>query len=358
VRRLDPGLARDLAHESLRSEPSDHNGWAALGLALDAAGDWTRARAVFWHARRRFPHNPFAHTQLGQVLLRHGEDNAALIAYAEAARRFPNDPVAASGYGHALLEIQGPNAALPVLRTGVQAHPDHLPLLNDYTDALIQAGALGEAEQQLAAARRLDAQSGRHDPKMGQLADRLALAKAGRLQERSFYRREPDEGSAGDLGALFDIAGSGLVHAAALGESTLFRHAGELARADQAIHRLPAGPERDAEQGLWIATKDGWGAAADWWQGRDTYEAVTRVDALRSRHRSGAAVDWTPLTREFPQYDPIIRSLTGQEPPELLIAEDDPEDLKRDAWLYAEAAADPARRDEAEEDWLAAAQII
>ncbi len=106
IRDLDPGLARDLAHEALRLEPSDGNNWAALGLALDAAGDWTRARTVFWHARRRFPHDPFAHTQLGQALLRHGEDDAALIAYAEAARRFPRNPVAASGYGHALYEIR------------------------------------------------------------------------------------------------------------------------------------------------------------------------------------------------------------------------------------------------------------
>ena len=243
-----------------------------------------------------------------------------------------------------------------MLRAGVWDHPDDLPLLSDYTDALIEAGALAEAERQLEVARRIAARPGRHDPKVDQLAERLSLAKAGRLPELD--RREPTAGPAGDLAALFDIAGSGLVHAPALGESTLFRHAGELARADRAIRRLPAGPERDAEQGLWIAAKDGWDAAADWWGGRDTYEAVTRIHALRSRQRSGVAVDWTPLTREFPQYDPIIRSLGGQDLPQLRIAEDDPEDLKRDAWLYGEAAADPIRRDEAQEDWLAAAQII
>jgi len=140
VRERDPDRARELAHEALRLEPSIHDNWAALGLALDKAGDWTRARAVFWHARRRFPHNPFAHTQLGQALLRHSEDDAALIAYAEAVRRFPHDPVAVAGYGHALIEIEGPDAALPVLRAGVRAHPDHLPLHSSYTHGCLDPG--------------------------------------------------------------------------------------------------------------------------------------------------------------------------------------------------------------------------
>lgn len=194
-------------------EPSDGNNWAALGLALDEVGDWTRARAVFWSARRRFPHSPFAHSQLGQALLRHGEDDAALLTYAEAARR-----------------IHG---------------------------------------------------SGGHNPKLDGLSNLLDLAKAGRLPERC--RQEPTTGPAGDPAVLSGIAGNGLAHAAALGGSTLFRHAGELERADGAIHRLPAGPERDAEQGLWIVAKDGWGVAAD----------------------------WTPLTQDLPQYVPIIRSLAG-----------------------------------------------
>jgi len=347
VRDLDPGLVRDLAHKALRLEPSNHNNWAALGLALDAAGDWTRAWAVFWHARRRFPHDLFAHTQLGQALLRHGEDDAALIAYAEAVWRFPHDPVATLGYGHALYELEGPDAALPVLRTGVQAHPDNLPLRSDYTDDLIQAGEIAEAEQQLETARRINARSGEHDPKLDRLAERLDLAKAGRLQELSLHRRNPVVGPAGNPDALSDIAGSGLACAAAPGESTLLRHAGELERANQAIRRLPAGPERDAEQGLWIAIHDSWGAAADCWRDRNTYETVTRIHALRSRQRSGEAVDWTPLTRDLPQYSPIIRSLVGQDLPELSIVEDDPEDLKRDAWLYGAAASGPVRRDEA-----------
>jgi len=98
-----------------------------------------------------------------------------------------------------------------------------------------------------------DARSGRYDPKLDRLAERLDLAKAGQLPERQ--RQEPAAGPAGDLDALSDIAGSGLVHAAALGESTLFRHAGELAQAERAIQRPSTGPERDAEQGLWIAAK-------------------------------------------------------------------------------------------------------
>ncbi len=355
VRALDTGLARDLAHEALRAEPSNHNNWAALGRAIDEAGDWTRARAVVWHARRRFPHNPFAHTQLGQALLRHGEDAAALAACAEAARRFPNNPVAVQGHGHALLELEGPDAALPVLRAGVDAHRSGLPLRNDYTDALIQAGALAEAERQLEAARRIDSGSGRRDTKVEKLAHLLDLAKSGQLGQR--HRQEPAAGPAGDPNTLSDIAGSGLAHAPALGESTLFRQVGEPDRAGGAIERLPAGAERDAEQGLWLAAREGWGAAVAWWRGRETYEAVTRIHALRSLQRSGEGVDWEPLSRDLPQYSPVIRLLRGRDVPLLQVTEKDPEDLKRNAWLHREATFD-MRRDNAEEDWLAAAQVI
>jgi len=62
--------------------------------------------------------------------------------------------------------------------------------------------------------------------------------------------------------------------------------------------------------------------------------------------------------RDLPQYGPIIGLLAGQPLPALSVAEEGPENLKRDAWLYGEAASDLLRRDEAEEDWLTAAQII
>jgi len=68
-------------------------------------------------------------------------------------------------------------------------------------------------------------------------------------------------------------------------------------------------------------------------------------------------VDWAPLTRDLPQYGPVFRLLAGLALPEIRISEDDPEDLKHDAWLYSEAAFD-IRGDQAEEDWLAAAQVI
>ncbi len=355
LRPFDPIQAADLAHEALRLAPSNHHNWAALGAALDAAGDWTRARAVFWHARRRFPSDAYAHTQLGHALLRRGEDAAALAAYAEAARRFPSNPVALAGYGHALLELNGPEAALPVLGSAVTAHPTHLPLCNDYTDALIQIGDLQEAGRWLEIARRLDAQQRAHDPKVGELARLLDFARSGNLQPR--HRQVPHESQDGDPNTLADIAGRGLAQAPALGASTLFRQAGKHDLARAAIKRLCAGPEHDVEEGLLIAANDGWTAAAQWWGARETYESVTRIYAQRSRGRAGEAVDWAPLLRDLPQFEPIIRVLSDADLPRTRVSADDPEDLKRNAWVYQEAAfAD--RRDAAEEDWLAAAQVI
>jgi tetratricopeptide (TPR) repeat protein len=355
LRDAEPTWARDLAHEALRIEPSDHHNWSALALALDAAGDWTRASDVFWHARRRFPQNPFAHTQLGQALLRHGEDTAALAAYAEAARRFPGNPVAIAGHGHALLELDGPDAALPVLWAGVEAHPSNLPLRGALTDALIQAGNVPEAERQLAAAQQIE-RAGRPDPRVAQVAERLDLAKQGHLPDR--HRQEPPEGPAGDPGALADVAGNGLADARMLGESTLFRHAGRHEQRRQIVDRLPTSPEGDAERGLWIAVNDGWAAASAWWQGRNTLEQVTHIHALRCQHRAGELVNWGQVGAELPAFAPVIHVIAGQEVGEIQVTEKSAEDLKRDAWLFAEVHADERRRDKAEEDWLAAAQVI
>jgi tetratricopeptide (TPR) repeat protein len=355
LRPLDPIQAVELAHEALRLAPSDAHSWMALGETLDAAGDWTRARAVFWHARRRFPYNPYAHTQLAQALLRRGEDAAALAAYAEAARRFPGDPVALGGHGHALLELHGPEAALPVLCAAVAEHGDHLPLRNDYTDALIQSGDLQEAGRQLAIVRRLNAAQPYHDPKVDELAQLIDFARVGHCPTR--HRQAPAEGPGGDLDSLSDIAGRGLAQAPALGESTLFRRAGRPDLAREALGRLSAGPELDVEEGLLIAANDGWIEAARWWDGRETYEAVARIHTARSRQRAGKTVDWAPLRRDLPQFGTIIRVLDGADVPHLRVTEDAPEDLKRDAWVYREAAFTD-RRDAAEEDWLAAAQVI
>lgn len=84
---------------------------------------------------------------------------------------------------------------------------------------------------------------------------------------------------------------------------------------------------------------------------------MTRIHALRSLQRSGEGVDWEPLSRDLPQYSPVIRLLRGRDVPLLQVTEKDPEDLKRNAWLHREATFD-MRRDNAEEDWLAAAQVI
>jgi hypothetical protein len=242
-----------------------------------------------------------------------------------------------------------------VLRSAVTAHPSDLALRNDYTDALIQIGDLREAERQLGIARRLDAKQQGYDPKIDELARRLDLARSGNHQPR--HRQAPPAGQDGDPDTLADIAGRGLAQAPALGESTLFRQAGKHDLARAAIKRLCAGLERDVEEGLLIAANDGWTDAAQWWGARETYESVTRIHAQRSRGRAGEAVDWAPLLRDLPQFEPIIRVLSDADLPRTRVTEDDPEDLKRNAWVYQEAAfAD--RRDAAEEDWLAAAQVI
>ena len=145
-----------------------------------------QGRAALVGLRLLPPTDP-SRPSLAQALLRRGED-AALAAYEEAARRFPEAAAALAGHGHALLELHGPEAALPVLRAAVAAHGDHLPLRNDYTEALIQSGDLQEAGRQLASARRLAATGRCHDPKVDELAQRLEFARAGNHPSRNRAR--------------------------------------------------------------------------------------------------------------------------------------------------------------------------
>jgi hypothetical protein len=69
----DPTWARDLAHEAARWNPQNPVTWSLLARALEAEGDWHRAQAVYWHARRRFPHDDKRHSQLAHALIVHGE---------------------------------------------------------------------------------------------------------------------------------------------------------------------------------------------------------------------------------------------------------------------------------------------
>ena len=82
--RQDPAWARDLAHEAARWAPNDPQIWSILARALEQEGDWYRAQAVFWHARRRFPHNAQSHNQLAHALVLHG---AAELGGGRPARR-------------------------------------------------------------------------------------------------------------------------------------------------------------------------------------------------------------------------------------------------------------------------------
>ena len=98
----DAAWALDLAHVATHWAPGNHRCWSVLARALDTLGDWPRALATFWFARRRFPYIPQAHNQLGHALMARQFFAAGEAVYREAIRRFPDDPVCWTDLGNTL----------------------------------------------------------------------------------------------------------------------------------------------------------------------------------------------------------------------------------------------------------------
>ncbi len=358
----DPQWARELAHEAARWEPSNSHTWALLARALEEEGDWRRAEAVYWNARRRFPHNALCHTQLGHALLLHGQEDLGEMIFRQATRLFPNDPITWSELGHSLRVTGRYEQAVAVYKEAQSLGFNRYPIIaTALTSALIDLNRLDEAESALQWAEQVDDEE--NPQQLKKLQNALIRAKNGDSQPPRGLK-PLKEITGGNLRDLADITGTDLNHAVPLGKARLLRRQGKdgLAQAQTELHALHDGSAKLIEQGLIISAEQGWQAAFayfdDCWENY-AGDGALRVHRLRAQHRAGEKVDWSQERNHYPDLLPVIFTEEHNRPPhyEFRLKELDlSEEQKQQLW-FSTTANDNNLLDWAEEDFLSARQV-
>ena len=363
---IDPTWARELAHEAAIWAPTDHRTWSLLARALEAEGDWRRAEAIYWQARRRFPENVQSHSQLAHALLLHGSGDLSEAVYREAIQLFPDNSVCRSDLGHTLRLLGRRDEALAEYQQAQQLFHRNTINSNALADLLIDLGRLDEAADALAWAEQIAPHDDQpNQRKLAQIRQRLKGAQAGQPILLKKLQVRP-EIAGGSLSAFSDITGGDISHAPVLGKATLLRRKanGGLATARELIDTLPERPEKLVEQGLWEAADKDWAAAALWfdsvWQGYEG-DGVLRVHRQRARARAGKTVDWSLERAQYPDLASVILTEERGLPPHLYLPEDDErsQEQVQDAWFASLVTRnDPMLCDRAEEEYLAARHML
>jgi tetratricopeptide (TPR) repeat protein len=318
---------------------------------------------VFWYARRRFPHNPHSHTQLGHALAMRGALAEGEAVHRQAIRRFPDDPVCWNDLAHTLRVAGRLEEALAVYREAQSIGDFHKnPVLAcAMTGVLINLGRLQEAEAALAWAEQVGDDSPKDQRVLEDLRRRLKALASNKPMPAKQTHPAP-EIAAGGLGGLSAITGIDLGPITALGEAALWRNAGEIDRAGRMLDALAPSAIVLVERGLCLAGNAGWSAARDHFQAiaaRHPGDGAIQVHYQRARARCHEAADWQALWGRFEEYAPIFR-LEQSEGAVRLPAELRNEDLddtgEQARWVY-QASGDASRRDLVEEDYIAARQI-
>ncbi|HRD50142.1 MAG: hypothetical protein JNK95_06095 [Candidatus Competibacter sp.] len=360
----DPEWALDLGQEATLWEPSDHHSWALVARTLNALGDWTRARAVFWYARRRFPHNPFSHAQLGHALAMRDLVDEGEAVYRQAIRRFPDNPVCWADLAHTLRVAGRREQALAVCREAQVYFPKDQVLACGLTGVLIDLGRADEARAALDRAYQVSDASEKQQRTLADLRRRLDAVEARQPLpwKHPFLAKER---ILGDFASINSLVGIDLCPMPALGLAGLWRNANELQRAQSELQGLGRFPASDVERGLILVPSEGWAVTRDFFQNsaqRYPGDGCTQVHYQRARVRAGDQVnvaDWNSLRGRFEEYAPVIR--IEQNPAATMpaaLTDDDAgldEDSALSTWMYQAGAG--SRRDLVEEDFLAARQV-
>jgi Flp pilus assembly protein TadD len=361
----DPQWARELAHEAARWSPSNHHTWALLAKALEAEGDWRRAEAVYWNARRRFPHIAHSHNQLGHALLLHGLADLGETVFRQATRLFPDNPITWAELGNSLRITGRYEQAVAVYQEAQQmGFQRNAIIANALTDTLLDLNDdLTRAESALQWAEQVVPDDERSQQTLAKIQRRLVLAKNGRPLSTG-YIQKPKETINGNLHNLADITGTDLRHAMPLGKARLWRWQGEnsLSKAQAELNALHDGSAKLIEQGLIISAQQDWHTAFAYFD--NCYEnyagdGALRVHRLRAQSRAGETVDWSQEKQHSPDLLPVIFTEENNRPPhyEFKLKDDDlSEEQKQQQW-FSRLADKDSLRDWAEEDFLSARQV-
>ncbi len=364
VLKHDPTWARELAHESARWEPNNHHAWSLLARALEREGDWRRAEAVYWNARRRFPQDPVNHAQLGHALIMHNQAELGEAVFRQATRFFPNDPVTWSELGHSLRVTGRREEAVTAYREAQHYFSKNSVIVNALADTLIDMGRLDEAESVVQKAE-LIATSEKSQRILSNIRERLKLSQNGSpVKLRKIH--PPLEVIGGDISALTDIIGIDLSQAPFLGRAALWRRSGnkDFERTRAELNALQDGSAKLIELGLLNAAEHGWRAAAEWFESCwENYagDGTLRVHRLRSLARAGDTVDWASEKILYPELLPVIITEEIGRPPRLdldLEDQDLSEEQRQNLWYTGLASRkDEALLDFVQEDFLTARQV-
>lgn len=309
----DPAWALELAQQAVLWAPGNPLAWSAVARALDELGDWASAQTVFWYARRRFPYEPKVHAQLGHALAMRGQVAEGEAVYRAAIRRFPDDPVCWADLGNTLRIAKGPQAALAVYRQAQQRFHDHSPICNALTGVLIDLGQVAEAQTELAWAQRVADPHNKTDQRvLDTLQRRFQQLASGQRPAPKRLAPRP-QGATRPLAPLEQAAGTGLQGLTDLGCATLWRQAGELGKARQALSQNT--PAQDdvrwqAEEAWLIAQEQGWSHARAWLEqriGEHPGDGVLAALRLHAAEQSGDTAEWGSLRGRFEELAPLIR---------------------------------------------------
>ncbi len=384
----DAAWALELGQVASAWAPSNPQTWSVVARALDVLGDWSRARTVFWYARRRFPYNPFAHNQLGHALAMRGQLDEGAAVYRAAMRRFPDNPVVWADLGHTLRVAGRLQESLAVYREAQRRFHRDVTIANAMVGVLIDLGVTHEARVALDWAEQVCPQDDRKNQRIVAGLRRRWQALAAGQPMRMKSARFRAESASGDWSALETAAGTTLRGLDALGLATLWRQGASadvagstvsLQRAAQALEVAAEPLHRDArwqaERGLWLAADVGVAAAQAFFDrsvAQRPGDGVLAVLQRRTHARNGEPVEWQSMRVRFDELAPLLRvvmdpnatmpadlraSLAAVTPageePEL----DDLDDDQRQALRIYETAGDTELSDLVQQDFLAARQL-
>ncbi len=363
--KYDSTWVRELAHEAALWEPTEPRSWSLLARALDAEGDWRRAEAVYWNARRRFPHDAHRHTQLGHALLKHNQADLGKIVLYQTTLLFPNDPFSWSEWGHCLRITGEYDKALSVYKTAQNNFPNDPVIAGGLTDVLIDMNRLEEAETALQRAEGIVRNDKESKQTLARIQRRFNQAKNG-TPTPARQLLPPKETTGGNLRDLADITGTDLSYTVLLGKARLWRWQGAdgLTKARNELNTLHDGSAKLIEEGLIISAEQNWQAAFAYFDNCwENYagDGALRVHRLRAQHRAGEAVDWSQEKHQYPDLLPVICTEENNRPPhyEFKLKESElSEEQKQQQWFSHLAGEESSTlRDWVEEDFLTARQI-
>ena len=383
----DASWALELGQVASAWAPSNHQTWSVVARALDALGDWSRARTVFWYARRRFPYDPFAHTQLGHALAMRGQVDEGAAVYRAAMRRFPDNPVVWADLGHTLRVAGRRDESLATYREAQQRFHRDPAIANALAGVLIDLGHTEDARAALDWADQVCPADGKNQRVLAGLRSRWQALAAGRPMQMKSLRARPDAAT-GDWSTLETAAGITLRGLDALGLATLWRQGApadaagittSLQHAEQALEAAAEPLHRDArwqaERGLLLGANAGAEAAQAFFDrlvAQRPGDGVLAVLQRRSHARNGESVEWQSMRARFDELAPVLRIAT--DPSATMPADlqaslaavtpaggepklDDLDDDQRQALRIYETAGDTELSDLVQQDFLAARQL-